>query len=338
MARRLTKTVPVLIFLLFVGGIFTLISGAIPFEEVRQGAIERIFGHSTLWNPLLDERLPRLLVLICTGASLAVSGAVLQALFHNPLASPSILGMSCGGSLMVTVAFFLQWQTKYPYSIPLAAILGCLITLLVVYSLSKRNGTVQISTLILTGIAVSTLLLAIQGAITYALRDHWQLIQTLTEWEAGSTSDRSWKHVHMQMPITIVGLFGCWTYSREINILALGEEEAKNLGVEVEKVRWRLFLCVALLTGGALAAVGLIAFFGLVLPHVIRKLFGPDSKNLIQLNMLVGSTTLVLLDLFLRAFEIHSFSIGNISTILGGVFFLTLLINMSKGTGEAQYA
>jgi len=232
----------------------------------------------------------------------------------------------------------LQWQTKYPYSIPLAAILGCLITLLVVYSLSKRNGTVQISTLILTGIAVSTLLLAIQGAITYALRDHWQLIQTLTEWEAGSTSDRSWKHVHMQMPITIVGLFGCWTYSREINILALGEEEAKNLGVEVEKVRWRLFLCVALLTGGALAAVGLIAFFGLVLPHVIRKLFGPDSKNLIQLNMLVGSTTLVLLDLFLRVFEIHSFSIGNISTILGGVFFLALLINMSKGTGETQYA
>lgn len=307
-------------------------------EEIWQGALDKLTGRSVLWNPLLDERLPRLLVLICTGASLAVSGAVLQALFHNPLASPSILGMSCGGSLMVTLAFVMQWQTKFPYSIPLSAIIGCLMTLLVVYTLSKRNGTVQISTLILTGIAVSTLLLAIQGAITYALRDHWQLIQTLTEWEAGSTADRSWKHVHMQMPITIVGLFGCWTYSREINILALGEEEAKNLGVEVEKVRWRLFLCVALLTGGALAAVGLIAFFGLVLPHVIRKLFGPDSQNLIQLNMLVGSTTLVLLDLMLRALEIHSFSIGNISTILGGVFFLTLLVNLGKESGDTQYA
>lgn len=338
MTRRFQKIVFVLASLLMFGGVTTLLTGAIPLEEVLQGAADRLFGRSHAWSPLLDERLPRLLVLICTGASLAVSGAVLQALFHNPLASPSILGMSCGGSLMVTLAFMLQWQTKYPYSIPLAAIIGCLATLLVVYALSKRNGTVQISTLILTGIAVSTLLLAVQGAITYALRDHWQLIQTLTEWEAGSTADRSWKHVHMQMPITIVGLIGCWAYSKEINILALGEEEAKNLGVEVEKVRWRLFLCVALLTGGALAAVGLIAFFGLVLPHVIRKLFGTGSHNFIQLNLLAGSTTLVLLDLLLRIFEIHSFSIGNISTILGGVFFLTLLINMGKESGDTCYA
>lgn len=336
---KLPKTIIWILFLsLFFGGIFTLTTGAIPLPEVWEGAIDRITGRSSLWNPLLDERLPRLIVLICTGASLAVSGAVLQALFHNPLASPSILGMSCGGSLMVTLAFIMQWHTLYPYSIPLAAISGCLSTLLIVYFLSKRNGTVQIATLILTGIAVSTLLLAIQGAITYAMRDHWQLIQTLTEWEAGSTADRSWKHVHMQLPITIVGLIGCWSYGREINILALGEEEAKNLGVEVEKVRWRLFLCVALLTGGALAAVGLIAFFGLVLPHVIRKLVGPDSRTLIPLNMLAGSTTLVLLDLMLRVFHIHSFSIGNVSTILGGIFFLTLLINLGQDSSRVKYA
>jgi iron complex transport system permease protein len=338
MSGKLTLITFSCFFFLLVGIVATLLTGAIPLNEVIAGAYERITEHNGNWNPLLDERLPRLIVLLCTGASLAVSGAVLQALFHNPLASPSILGMSCGGSLFVTLIFILNWHHPYPYSIPLAAIAGCLITLLVVYGLSIRNGEVQITTLILTGIAVSTLLLAIQGAITYALRDQWQLIQTLTEWEAGSTADRSWKHVHMQLPITLVGLWGCWTYSHEINILALGEEEAKNLGVEVDKVRWRLFLCVALLTGGALAAVGLIAFFGLVLPHVIRRIAGPDSRSLIPLNILAGSTTLMLLDILLRIFSIHSFSIGNISTILGGIFFLILLTGLGKEKARGHYA
>lgn len=322
----------------FIGTVATLTCGAIPWSDVWSGVINRFQNHSSEWNPLLDERLPRLIVLLCTGASLAVSGAVLQALFHNPLASPSILGMSCGGSLLVTLVFSMQWHLYYPYSVPMAAFVGSLSTLLLVYGLSKRKGELHITILILTGIAVSTLLLAIQGAITYALRNQWQLIQTLTEWEAGSTADRSWKHVHMQLPITLVGIWGCLSYREEINILALGEEEAKNLGVEVEKVRWHLFLCVALLTGGALAAVGLIAFFGLVLPHLIRRLCGPDSRYLIPINIFAGGTTLLFLDVLLRFFHIHAFSIGNISTILGGIFFLVLLTDLGQNSKRFNYA
>ena len=233
--------------LLLAGAILTLTTGAIPNESVYSGIAARFFANDNTWNPLLDERLPRLIVLICTGASLAVSGAVLQSLFHNPLASPSVLGISCGGCLLVTIVFILDWHFIYPYSVPIAAFFGCLITLLIIYTLSKRSGVVQISTLILTGIAISTLLLAIQGAITYALRDQWELIQTITEWEAGSTTDRNWKHVNMQLPLTIVGLLGCLHYCSEINILALGEEEALNLGVNVKQVRFRLFIFVALL-------------------------------------------------------------------------------------------
>ena len=166
----------------------------------------------------------------------------------------------------------------------------------------------------------------------YALRDRWQLVQTLTEWEAGSTTDRSWKHVHMQLPLTLVGLYGCWFYRKEIDILALGEEDAMNLGVEVPKVRWRLFLCIALLTGGALAAVGIIAFFGLVLPHVIRRIIGPNNAQLIPFTLFAGSLTLTLMDLFLRVSEFHALSIGNISSIIGGVFFLILLYGFRKQT------
>lgn len=315
----------ILIFLLTLCSLLTLIIGDIPWTSVWEHAIQRIQGTSSNWNPLLDERIPRLIVILFTGASLAVAGAVMQALFHNPLASPNVLGISCGGGLMVVLVFVLEWHLEYPFAIPIGAFAGALITLLFVYFLSRSRGEVQLNTLILTGIAVSSLLFAIQAAIMYALRDRWMLIQTLTEWEAGSTVDRDWQHVHMQLPLALTGLYGCWHYRSEIDILALGEEEAQNLGVEVNKVRWRLFLCVALLTGGAIASVGMIAFFGLVLPHLVRYVQGPANHHLIPLCILVGGTAFAAMDLLLRMLEIHALSIGNVSAILGGIFFLILM-------------
>lgn len=312
--------------LLVICSLCTLMAGDTPWNQVWADALQRIQGgDSAAWNPLLDERIPRLIVIICTGASLAVAGAVMQSLFHNPLASPNILGISCGGALLVVLVFVLEWHLLYPFAIPLAAFAGCLLTLLFVYFLSRSDGEVDINTLIITGIAVSSLLFSIQAAIMYALRDNWTLVQTLTEWEAGSTLDRDWKHVHMQLPLTLIGLYGCWHYHSEIDIIALGEEEAKNLGVEVDKVRWRLFLCIALLTGGALASVGMIAFFGLVLPHLVRYLQGPANYRLIPLCILIGSVAFAFMDIVLRVLEIRALSIGTISAILGGFFFLILM-------------
>lgn len=312
-------------FLLIVGSLLTLINGETPWDKVREGFLLRMQGQSKAWNPLLDERLPRLIVLICTGAALASSGAVMQSMFHNPLASPSVLGISSGGCLSVVLVFIFDLRFTYPYALPLAAFIGCFLTLCLVYGLSRWQEGRHLTNLILTGIAISTLLIAIQGLLLYALRDRWQLIQTITEWEAGSTIDRSWQHVHMQLPLTLVGLWGCWRYREELNILALGEEEAANLGVDVKLVRWRLFLCISLLTGGALAAVGMIAFFGLVLPHIIRRLQGPDHFALMPLCMVGGAAILTLLDFCLRFFALHDVSIGNLSAIIGGLFFLFLL-------------
>lgn len=313
--------------LIAAGSFFTLCFGKTPMVQILAGIHDRIHGISYQWNPLLDERIPRVIVILCTGASLAVSGAVMQALFQNPLASPSVLGISCGGCLMVIPVFIFSLHVPFPYLVPLAAFCGCLLTLLLVYMLARQHGRIHMSNLILTGIAVSTFFVSIQGAILYAMRDQWQLIQLITEWEAGSTADRTWDHVHMQLPLTLIGLFGCWHYRREINLLALGEEEALNLGVDVPTVRFRLFLCVALLTGGAIAALGVILFFGLVLPHIVRKLFGSDFTALLPLCIYVGGLALLTMDLLLRILDIHALSIGNISAILGGFFFLVLLVS-----------
>jgi iron complex transport system permease protein len=316
--------------LLIFTGLATIVNGETPWDKTWEGCLLRLQGKSTLWNPLLDERIPRLIILICTGASLAVSGAIMQSMFHNPLASPSVLGISAGGCLTVILVFIFDLRYTYPYALPLAAFFGCFITLCLVYALSRWQEGKHLTNLVLTGIAVSSLLLAIQGLLLYALRDKWQLIQTISEWEAGSTIDRNWQHVHMQLPLTLVGLWGCWMYREEMNILALGEEEAMNLGVDVRKVRWRLFLCISLLTGGALAAVGMIAFFGLVLPHIVRRLQGSDHLFLIPSTIIGGAAILTLFDVSLRYFSLHNISIGNLSAIIGGFFFLFLLFRPQK--------
>lgn len=322
MNRLLTITIGLLLLVTCYG---TVTWGETPWSLVWENARLRLMGQSSEWNPLLDERLPRLLVILCSGASWAVSGIVMQALFHNPLASPMSLGLTAGSSLLVVMLFVLGWHLHYPVTIPIAAFTGSLITLLVVYAVSRHRDHVQMNRLILTGIAFSTVLMAIQGAVIYAFRDQWTLMQTLAEWEAGSTTDRSWQHVHLQLPLTLIGLTGCWIYRQEMNLLALGAEEATNLGVDVRQVRWRLFLCVSLLIGGSVAAIGVIAFFGLVLPHMLRKLIGPDHRVLVPLCITAGSATLGTLDLLLRAFAVHSFSIGSVSSVIGGLFFLVLL-------------
>lgn len=303
----------------------TLTMGATPWDMVWQDVWLRLRGLGAAWNPLMDERLPRLIVLTCTGASLAVAGAVTQALFRNPLASPSVLGISAGGSLAAMLTLACGWHLSHPHTLALSACIGCMVSLVLVYAVAHRHSRSSMQSVIICGIALSTVLFAIRSSLAYALRDQWQLVLTLTEWEAGSSYDRSWEHVHLQLPLALIGLLGCWIYRREIDILALGEEEAANMGVAVHRIRWRLFACIALLTGGALAAMGVIAFFGLVLPHMVRLTTGPSMEKMLPLSTVLGATTLLGMDVLLRLSHIHAMAIGNVSAILGGVFFLMLL-------------
>lgn len=302
-----------------------LATGQIDWDTVWKGALERIQGTTHAWNALLDERIPRLIVLLCSGASLAASGAIMQSLLQNPLAAPTILGLTAGSSLMVVLVFISGFHLVYSWSVPLAAILGSLAILSILACMNRAHDKRPFSELILLGIALATLLLAIQQTVLYAFRDNWQLIQVVTEWEAGSSFDRSWEHVHMQLPVTIIGLAVCFYYRNEMNILALGDEEARTLGVDVRTVRWRLILSVSLLSGGATAALGSVPFFGLILPHLLRRLFSSNHRILIPLCVFGGAATLIAFDILLRQTQLHFLTIGNLSAIFGGVFFLYLL-------------
>jgi iron complex transport system permease protein len=269
-------------------------------------------------------RLPRLIVLLLTGASLAASGAIMQSLFQNPLASPSVLGISFGGSLAVTLAAALNLTHFSPLILPLAAFFGSLATLFLILSLSRGEST---EGLILSGIALSTVLLACQGALLYLLRDRWQLVLMLSEWEAGSTHNLSWQEVHMEAPLALLGFWIAFRYRKELTLLSLGDEEACSLGVEVKKVRFRLILASALLAAGALAAVGIIPFFGLILPHIVRAIKGAAHPHILTFNCLWGGVILLFLDSLLQFFEISSLTVGHVSALLGGLFFLLLLFN-----------
>lgn len=319
------KTIALLSILCIFTSIASLFLGETPLRLIVTTVLPRLQGKES-WNALIDERIPRVIITLLSGASLALSGCITQSLFQNPLASPSVLGCSFGGSLCVTLVFIFNLHQRLPFSLPFAAFLGCLVTLIFVFSIAYQNSRLHLSTLILAGIAISTVISSIQGCISYMLRDNWHLLSTLKEWENGSLQHLTWKHVHMQAPLAIAGILNCLRYHKELDILSLGDEDALVLGVDVEKTRLHLFCSIALLVGGTLASCGIISFFGLILPHILRKLFGTSHFNLLVANIIGGSFALTFLDLLLRFLGIHIFTIGNLSAVIGGLFFLFLLI------------
>jgi iron complex transport system permease protein len=315
-------------------GVATLLYGETPILELGQQLIDRWQGRSTSWNALFDERLPRLIVLLATGSSLALCGVAVQAFYRNGLASPEILGLNAGGNLLMLGVFLMQWHHIFPFLIPLSGVVGALLSMLLVYGFGRVTGCFDQRSLLFVGIALSTVLTAVGATLTYVLRHEWSLMQTLMEWHAGCTMDRTWSHVHMQAPLALIGIGGLFTYRRELNLLTLGEEEAINLGVDLKQVRWRLFLFISLLVGGALAGIGMVPFFGLVLPHIVRRLVGPNHEILLPACGVIGGIALAAIDLGLRVLDVRDLSIGNVCSIIGGLFFLYLLYSEHRAQGR----
>ena len=276
----------------------------------------------------LSIRLPRLLLAIVVGAALAVSGATLQGLFRNPLADPGLIGISSGSAFAVAIMIVLVGPASGflgLYGLSFAAFLGCLTTSFVLFNVAKSNGIMSVTYILLAGIAVNALAAAGTGFLTYLSDD--QQIRTLTFWTMGSLGTTLWPSVIICSSIVLPACFLLYRNAHYLNILILGEDEAKHLGVNSEKLKRKIIIYTALAIGGSVAVSGIIGFVGLVVPHLIRLTLGPDHRLLIPASALTGAILLIIADTIARTIVAPAeIPVGIFTSLIGGPFFLWLLI------------
>jgi len=279
---------------------------------------------------ILQVRFPRALCAALVGAALAVSGAAYQGLFRNPMADPYTIGASSGAALGATTAILFGFGiTILGISImPLFAFIGCLVTVLGVYAISRVGNKVPVQTLLLSGVAVSILLSAIVNAYFSLFPEQFR---QSAFWLMGSVSYAEWLDVWSVLPFIIGGSIVIYMFSRDLNILSLGESEATHLGVDLEKMKKVLIVASAFVTAAAVSISGLIAFVGLIIPHLTRLIFSPDHRILVPASALMGGTFLVLCDILARVVISPSeLPVGVITAICGGPFFLYLMRRKKK--------
>ncbi|MBG6286046.1 iron chelate uptake ABC transporter family permease subunit [Pseudomonas nitroreducens] len=276
-------------------------------------------------------RLPRTLLGIGTGGVLALAGVAMQGLFRNPLADPGLIGVSSGAALGAAIAIVFGAsigglpEVFAPYLLSACAFVGGLLVTALVYRLGRHNGQTSVATMLLAGIALTALAGALIGLFTYLADD--ATLRTLTFWNLGSLNGASYPRLWPLLLITL--LVACWLPRRvnALNALLLGESEARHLGFDVERLKIELILCTALGVGAAVAAAGMIGFIGLVVPHLLRLIVGPDHRVLLPASMFGGAILLLLADLIARlALAPAELPIGIVTALIGAPFFLYLLV------------
>jgi iron complex transport system permease protein len=283
---------------------------------------------STLWI----VRFPRIAMALAVGAALAVAGAVMQAIFGNPLAEPGVVGVSSGGALGAAIAIVLGATALGTGTIAIFAFLGGLGATLLVYAVSRANGRTEVVTLLLTGIAVNAFAGAGLAFLLF-IADSGSREQ-IVFWQLGSLGGSRWSEVVIVVVVTVIGTVAAIILGRRYDLLALGERNARHLGVNVEGLRIGSIVLVALLTGVAVAFVGIIAFVGLVVPHVIRMAIGPAHRPLIVASAVGGGALLVLSDLLARSIVPGAdLPIGLLTSLIGGPFFFFLLFRQRRRSG-----
>ena len=279
-------------------------------------------------------RTPRVFVAALAGGALGVAGTQMQGLFRNPLAEPSVIGISQGAAVGAVVTFVTGLATASVFWLPLFAFAGALASLATVYTIATRAGRTPVATLLLAGIALGALSTAISSLLISLSVVNWQVANEIVFWMMGGLDNRTWTHVWICLPPLALGALGARWYTRDLDLLLLGEETAASLGVDVERVRRTILLTAAMLTGAAVAVSGVIGFVGLIVPHMLRLLLGPSHRILLPAAMLGGALFLVLCDLLART--IHpptEIRLGIITAAFGAPFFLYLLRRQRGGFG-----
>lgn len=274
------------------------------------------FAATILWQ----IRLPRLCVAMLVGTALAASGLVMQAYFRNSLASPDLLGVSSGGAAGAVIAIGAGWAAAAFMLVPVAAVAGALCATGAVIVLARQGAGTE--RLLLAGIALNALLGAVTSYVLSQATLTYERNAQILFWLLGGLEDRTWEHVAMATPI-LIGAALLWPLGRPMDLLSLGWREAQSLGVDVVHLRRRLLALATLMTALATAVAGTVGFVGLVVPHILRLLVGPEHRRLVPLALVGGATFVLACDLAGRA--AGGLRLGIVTALVGGPFFLWLL-------------
>lgn len=286
----------------------------------------------TMATIVVQLRLPHAILIALAGAALAASGAAYQGLFQNPLADPYLIGVASGAGLGAVLAMSINWPSNLLgfFTIPVAAFVGGAMTVILVYSLARFGNILSTTNLILAGVAVGSFASALTSFIM--LRSEGEVRRAIA-WLLGGSTLSGWAPVFASLPYIVICMGLLLTAGHALNVLQFGDEQAQQLGLPVERVKILVILAASLATATAVSFTGVIGFIGLIVPHLIRLLWGPDYRNLIPLSILGGATSLLIADLLARTLIApQEIPVGVITALAGAPFFLWVLRRSQRGT------
>lgn len=292
---------------------------------LHKAGIDTSIAVSTLQESVLwTIRLPRVLMSLIVGAALAVSGVVLQGIFRNPLAEPSLLGISSGAVVMAMLATVTGASKMGAWASPLAGFLGALAVSISLYASFQHAPRRDVTTFVLTGVIINVFLAAIITMLPAVYRNAG--LGDTTFWTMGGFGGTMWPSVYVAAPTSLGAALLLWRNSAQLNVLSLGDADAEYLGVDTHRLRMQAVVLTALVTGAAVAFAGVIAFVGLVVPHALRLLIGPDHRQLLPASALGGALMVCVADLLARTLiSPAELPVGVLTTVVGGPLFFVLL-------------
>ncbi|WP_295243626.1 iron ABC transporter permease [Veillonella sp.] len=344
MERKKKQVISILILIVLLLGIIIIALHLGTIKVPVLGGLQSIWQGLgipvTVTNPLEPEqeavlwyiRMPRILIGLMVGASLALAGAVMQGIFSNPLADPGIMGVSAGASLGAVIAISLGLTSMGMFYMPMFAFVGAFMAVSITILLTMRGGRVETATLLLAGVAISMLLGAFTSGIL-TLMNEYRLREFLF-WMVGGLDFRRWEHVFLAIGPFLIGTTILITLGRQLNVLVLGDTEAKALGVPVMLYRLIFLFLASFITATAVCVSGAIGFVGLIIPHIVRILVGPDHRILLPVSALAGALFLVFCDTLGRVLASPSeIRVGIMTALLGAPYFLYLLRRVRQKGG-----
>ena len=335
----------VVAFITFIGLFFgslllaTMYGGVtIPFKETVKVLLSLLpfiqFDYDPMYETILVQiRFARVIVAGLIGAALAVSGVVMQSVFRNPMADPGIIGVSSGGAFGGVIAIYFGFAAIHAIFVPLLGFVMALITLIVVYAISTSHGKTSMMTLLLTGIAISSFLSSCTSLLISF--SNAGVMQQIVQWLMGNLNGRDWGDVKILVVPILLSIILFLYYANDLDIFLLGEEQAQNMGISVQRTRNTLLIVASLVTGISVAMTGAIGFVGLIVPHMIRIIIGPTHRFLLLASALGGASFLIIADLISRlVIRPAEIQIGIVTAFFGAPFFIYLILKHKK-QGEA---